>query len=87
VTLEDLELIDEDETVYEKLERKDDVVTVKNAIRKLEKKYQTVIKLYYFEDLSYKEIAARLGLPVNTVRTYLRRAKEVLKKYIENEKS
>lgn len=78
--LEELEIIDEDEDVYERLSRKDEAETVRKAVDKLGVKYKQVIKLYYFGDLSYEEIGAKLKMPVNTVRTHLRRAKELLKK-------
>ncbi|MCL5090761.1 MAG: hypothetical protein M1514_01990 [Patescibacteria group bacterium] len=38
-----------------------------------------MIYLYYFQDLKYKEIAESLSLPLNTVRTYLKRGKEKMK--------
>jgi RNA polymerase sigma-70 factor, ECF subfamily len=50
------------------------------AVEKLENKYKKVIKLYYFDELQYDQIAAVLKLPVNTIRTHLKRAKEALKK-------
>lgn len=87
ISLEELEVIDSDESVYEKLAKSEDAEMVKQAIRKLEKKYQLVIKLYYFEELSYEEIGKKLALPVNTVRTHLRRAKESLRRYLIHEKS
>lgn len=58
---------------------------VKTALKKLPPKYSKAIRLYYFADLSYKEIAGKLKLPLNTVRTYLRRGKQQLKKSINHE--
>ncbi len=51
-----------------------------NAVDKLDKKYKKVIKMYYFDELQYDQIAAALKLPVNTIRTHLKRAKAALKK-------
>ena len=41
-----------------------------------------ILKMYYEENLSYKEIAAILGIPISTCGTRLRRAKERMKKHI-----
>lgn len=51
---------------------------VRSAVQRLPHKYQVVIALYYFEGLSYEEMAEALSLPVNTIRTHLKRAKEHL---------
>lgn len=42
--------------------------------------YRKVIEAYYWQGKSYEEIAASMGVPINTVRTWLRRAKEQLRK-------
>lgn len=47
--------------------------------------YQAVITLRYVEEFSYEEIAQTLGLPLNTVRTHLRRAKNRLRLKLEQE--
>lgn len=70
-------------SVEETIEKKEERETVNRALASLGK-YQKIIRLYYFENLSYKEIAKRLQLPVNTVRTYLRRGKEQLKRILQN---
>ena len=40
--------------------------------------YAKVLRLRYFEELSYKEIAQKTSLPINTVKVTLLRAKKVL---------
>lgn len=52
---------------------------VRAAIQKLPWKYHVVITLFYWDGLSYEEIAEVLSLPLNTVRTHLARAKSLLK--------
>jgi RNA polymerase sigma-70 factor (ECF subfamily) len=47
-------------------------------IKTLKREYKTIIRLRYFEELSYKEISERLELPLNTVKVTLLRAKKVL---------
>ncbi len=55
---------------------------VEAALDRLPPMYRTVIALRYDEDLTYEEIAATLALPLNTVRTYLRRAKAKLRELL-----
>lgn len=51
-------------------------------LKTLKNEYSGVLKLYYIEGFSYKEIAVELKKPVNTVRTLIRRAKiEARKNY------
>ncbi len=66
------------------LEREAQEITDK-YLTKLKPKYREVIILYYFEELSYKEIADVLRIPIATVGVRLKRAKELIKKkYDEN---
>ncbi len=57
----------------ELLERAEVVERVARAVRTLEEPSRTAILLRYFEDLSPPAIAARLGVPLETVRARLRR--------------
>lgn len=68
------ERLSEDKEVLEYLE---------NAVNQLPLIYRTVIALRYQGEMSYDEIAKTLKLPVNTVRTYLFRAKQLLRKHME----
>jgi RNA polymerase sigma-70 factor, ECF subfamily len=45
--------------------------------------YRAVIALRYEGGMSYEEIAVTLSLPLNTVRTHLRRARELLRRSLE----
>jgi RNA polymerase sigma-70 factor (ECF subfamily) len=69
----------------ELLERAEVVERVARAVRKMEEPHQTVILLRYFEDLTPPEIAARLGDPVETVRTRLKRALVLLRERLDAE--
>lgn len=53
------------------------------AIEKLRPEYREIIKLYYLDDLSVKQIAQVLNKNENTVKTHLSRARELLKAYLE----
>lgn len=48
-------------------------------------KYREVITLFYYEDLTSAEIAALLGMSENTVKTRLRRGRELLKTTLSEE--
>ncbi|MFZ5845608.1 MAG: RNA polymerase sigma factor [Patescibacteria group bacterium] len=85
VSLEEVVGIGEDAAFYEQLAQKEEMARVRRVVARLRKEYQEVIRLYYFEDLSYKEIGKRLQIPLNTVRTHLRRAREALRQELENE--
>ena len=52
------------------------------AITTLKLKYQTVITLRYFENLSIKEIAEILDLPENTIKTHIHRGIKQLKEIL-----
>lgn len=53
------------------------------AIEKLRPEYREVIKLFYLEDLSVKQIAQILNKNENTVKTQLARARDALRTYLE----
>lgn len=71
---------------YEKIIQKEKVDILHRAMNKLSGIQKAVIKMYFFEELSYKKIQARLGVPINTVKTLLRRSKISLAKKIKDEK-
>ena len=47
-------------------------------LKELDPKYGEVMKKYMVEELEYEEISKQLNLPLNTVRTRIRRGKEKL---------
>jgi RNA polymerase sigma-70 factor (ECF subfamily) len=53
------------------------------ALRQLPEHQRACLSLYYFEELSYEEIAAALRLNLNTVRTHIRRGKLGLAKLLD----
>ena len=52
---------------------------VKQTLGSLKVQYKTLLLMKYQADLSYKEISILLGIPENTVKTYLFRAREEFK--------
>lgn len=61
----------------------DTYMDLNKAIEQLRPEYQEVIKLYYLDDLSVKEIAQILNKNENTIKTQLFRARETLKSVLE----
>ena len=56
-------------------------LAVREAVQSLQPStHQQVIEAYYWQGKSYQEIATIMGVPINTVRTWLHRAKEQLGK-------
>ncbi|MTI29547.1 RNA polymerase sigma factor [Xanthovirga aplysinae] len=51
---------------------------VRMFVTKLPSKYQRLVKLRYFDELSYEEIAKELGAPLGTVKAQLHRARELM---------
>ncbi|HYG59535.1 MAG TPA: sigma-70 family RNA polymerase sigma factor [Symbiobacteriaceae bacterium] len=55
---------------------------VRTAVAQLPLQYRQVVVAYYFQELSYQEIARQTGLPIGTVGTLLHRAKQQLRKLL-----
>ncbi len=66
------------ESLEAHIEATDDKRRIHEALETIDKKYKKIISLYYFEDLSYEEMSKRMRMPLNTIRTHLRRAKKAL---------
>lgn len=80
-----LEISTNDEQVEDKLMREQTVKEVNDAMRKLPKKYQQVLKMRYFEEYSYDRISKIMKKPVNTVGTLINRAKRKLMEVIKEQ--
>lgn len=76
-------IVDDAPSLAERLEREELHTQLRAAIDALPESYRAAIVLRYVEDFSYEEIAQALNLPLNTVRTHLRRAKQKLKQGLE----
>lgn len=77
----DIEILEDDKPEYgDVLDRRQTREQVRESIKSLEPRYQQVITLYYWENFNYEQIAEVIDHPVGTVRTWLFRAKEQLRK-------
>lgn len=53
-----------------------------NALEELTPEYRQVIEMRFLEEYSYEEIAEKLGRPLNTIKTQIRRARAAICKMI-----
>lgn len=60
-----------------------DEEAVQAALQQLPEEYRSTAILFYFQELSYKEIAEALETPIGTVMSRLSRAKQHLKRLLE----
>lgn len=74
-----------DELPEDKFTRQEVTKEIDDALAKLPKKYQQVLKLRYFQEYSYDVISGILNKPVNTVGTLINRAKKKLLEVVEQD--
>lgn len=75
------------ENIDVQLERKLSSEEVMKVLGHLDEKYQQVLLLRYQQELSYEEISQALNIPLNTVRTWIKRGLEKLKTEIAKDPS
>jgi len=56
---------------------------VKAAIKELPERFRVCVDLFFFYDRSYQEIEAITGIPVNTIKSHVFRAKIILREKLE----
>lgn len=86
VSLDAIEEHESDTNTEEDFIRSENKEELHLLMNRLDQKYRQVLSLYYFDELSYQEMSTKLHLPINTVRTHLKRAKEALMRLIYDEK-
>lgn len=64
-------------------ERRETQESVRQAVAELPEKYRVPLVLRYLEEMTYKEIAEYMDLPVTTIETRLYRGKAMLQKRLE----
>ncbi|BAU27161.1 RNA polymerase sigma-70 factor (ECF subfamily) [Aneurinibacillus soli] len=70
------------QNVEQEVERAGMAVEVREAIKRLPDHQRTVVTLRYMQDLSYGEIAEVMNMPLNTVKSYLYRARQQLQELL-----
>lgn len=54
-------------------------IKIRSLVAKLPSQYKNPIVMFYFDNKSYKEIAEKLNLKINTLKSTIFRGKEILK--------
>lgn len=81
----ELSLEDVAEPCTEGLEPTEQQMDIHMALKKLPKELRDVTILYFFQDITQKQIAKVLGIGLPLVKYRLKRAKEILSKYLREE--
>ena len=58
-----------------------------SAVEELSEEYRQIIEMRFLEEYSYEEIAEKLGRPINTIKTQIRRAKAAVCKLLLEKES
>jgi RNA polymerase sigma-70 factor (ECF subfamily) len=66
-------------------ERSETAAIIRACVAKLPERDAMLITLYYLEEESYERIAAKLELPMGTLKTWLHRARKRLRTIVEKE--
>jgi len=57
---------------------------VRSAIKELPERFRVCVDLFFFYDRSYQEIEAITGIPVNTIKSHVFRAKIILREKLQS---
>ncbi|MCR6638072.1 MAG: sigma-70 family RNA polymerase sigma factor [Sporocytophaga sp.] len=82
----DIDIKDGSLNPQEEAIKSEKVEIIQTIVTKLPPKYQVLVKLRYFNELSYEEIAAEIDAPLGTVKAQLHRARELLYDLVKNRK-
>ncbi len=73
-----IDINDDTPNPEEKMFSKEKSTVIRSLVEELKPHYRELILLRYYEELSYEEIAAKLNIPLGSVKAKLFRAKEML---------
>ena len=79
-----LQLSDHGETPLQEVEARELGGAIDRAIGRLRPEYRACILLRHVEGYAYEDIAQMLDLPLGTVKTYIHRARNELRGYLED---
>jgi len=91
VPLEELSLPEQSvESFLEKSRRPDEItgekemgMLLENEISRMPVNFRTILTLYHLDEMSYAQIAEVMGMPEGTVKSYLFRARKLLKERLK----
>lgn len=81
IDVEDKNLNPQEETI-----KSQKIELIQMFVTKLPAKYQRLVRLRYFQEFSYEEIATELDAPLGTVKAQLHRARELMYDLVKNKK-
>ena len=73
----------DDWVVQKAVEKEEAKAILLQMIEKLPVQYRTVLTLFHLEEFSYKEVEEITGMPEGTIKSYLSRARKLLKDKLE----
>ena len=76
------QVMDENPSPEDILIKEQNLAKLLRDIKKIKPKYQEVIQLRFFQEMSYKEISVQLDEPISNVKVKLLRAKKLLSEII-----
>jgi RNA polymerase sigma-70 factor, ECF subfamily len=79
MNIQEMQQMNPSGSISNELHQVEQNMDLKDAIMQLDENYQTVILLYYYYDLPVNQIAWQLSVPEGTVKTYLHRARKLLR--------
>lgn len=56
---------------------------IREAVKILPERYRICVDMYFFYDMPYADISEVTGLPVNTIKSHVFRAKKILREHLD----
>lgn len=80
---EDFDIMDPDENPEEEHLRTCSREAVRIAMETLPERFRVCVDMYFFYDMPYADISEVTGLPVNTIKSHVFRAKKILRETLD----
>jgi len=76
---EDFDVVDDGASPEEEHLRADSRDAIREAVLELPERYRVCVDMFFFYDMPYADISEVTGLPVNTIKSHVFRAKKLLR--------
>lgn len=83
---ESTQLVATDKTPEEQHFAKEAASAIRNAVMQLPKEYAECINMFFFNGLSHAQISRIMGIPINTIKSHVFRAKKILAEKLKDYK-
>lgn len=84
---EDFDIVDTDDNPEERHLKLCSQEAIRSAMEILPERFRVCVDLYFFYDMPYADISEVTGLPVNTIKSHVFRAKKILRARLEEGES